>query len=489
MAATSQLDKIAELIDALEPLGRKQRGMRLEADEWNRLVAVLGEILEIDKTQETTTRLLLEGSFAVKDHEHLGQVQVAWLDPTLQERVSEGGGSLSVRSRLADVAKRVDTGAAEVARLTAVADQQQQRNDRASVEELERSAKLRGFEERFTGLEDLRALVAAIEAKVAGLDPAIDEVLKLREQLTDPTGKPIDVSALVREVEALVKLCQNFNGVDGKPVRMRDVEIRLKQIEDVLGLVGSGGLEGRFAALSAELSDRLDLRVDERVGAARAELAAERDEADGRLRAEVDGKLAASGTALGQAADAKVAAAEARIGAAVAGGLRDTGDALRAELTALVTARVTAGLAGVPGQIDAAVGASEQRLTALVGTRVDDARKALETMLADQVPAQVSDAVGAALQGLDQRIDARLGARLDDLLHAVDDRVRALVDQRLADVPAQVAELVDKRLDAADLPGQFKELGNRLREELRGETAELRQQIARLDERLRRLGG
>jgi hypothetical protein len=485
VAATDQLDRISKLIDALTPLGNKQRGMRIEADEWNRLVTTMLDILAIDKTQETTTRLLLEGSFAAKDHQHLGQVETVWLDPVLQQRISEGGGSLSVRTRLADVAKRVDTGAAEIARLTTIAAEQQQRNDRVSVDELERSARLRGFENRFGAVEDLRGRVTGLDAKVTGLEPAIQAVLELRAELRDPAGAPIDVSALASEVEALRKLSQNFNGVDGKPVRMRDIEIRLKQIEDVLGLVGTGGLEGRFAALADQLSQRLDGRVDERIGAVRAELAA----ADQQLRAELDAKLADERTAAGVATDTKVAAAEARIATAVADGLRATGDSLGAELTTLVATRVADGLTGLPGQIDAAVSASEQRLIGVIDARVGATRQELEALIANQVPEQVRSAVGAALEGLDQRIDGSISARLDDLLRTVDERVKAVVDERLADVPRQVADVVDQRLKEFDLPGRFKDLGNRLREELRADNDAMGRQIVELDERLRRLGG
>jgi hypothetical protein len=489
VAPTDQLDRIGKLIDALTPLGNKQRGMRIEADEWNRLVTTMLDILAIDKAQETTTRLLLEGSFAAKDHQHLGQVETLWLDPALQERISEGGGSLSVRTRLADVAKRVDTGAAEIARLTTMAAQQQQRNDRASVDELERSAKLRGFEDRFGAVEDLRGRVTGLDAKVTGLEPAIQAVLELRAELRDPAGAPIDVSALASEVEALQRQSQNFNGVDGKPVRMRDIEIRLKQIEDVLGLAGAGGLESRFAALADQLSQRLDGRVDERVGAARDQLAAGATAANQQLRAELDAKLADERTAAGTATDTKVAAAEARIGAAVADGLRTTGDSLRAELTTLVATRVADGIAGVPDQIDAAVSASEQRLTGVIDERADATRQELEALIANQVPEQVKSAVSAALEGLDQRIDGRISARLDDLLRTVDERVRSVVDERLADVPQRVADAVDRRLKEFDLPGRFKELGNRLREELRADNDAMRRQIADLDGRLRRLGG
>lgn len=427
MVIANQLERIAKLVEALAPLGDKQRGMKIEAEDWNRLVTTMRGILEVDKAQEDTARLVLEENFAEKTHEHLGAVEVTWLDPTLQERISEGGGSLSVRIALADVSKRVDTFSAEVARLTAVAEEQQKRNDRSAVDELERSAKLREFEQRFSGLEDLRGLVTALDGRVGDLAPAIQDILDLRQELRDDQGNPIDVGHVVRDVAALEALAANLNGVDGSPVRLRDVEIQIRELQDVLDVGGGGGLEGRLAALAADLEARLDARVDDRVSTVRADLATENEAARTQLAAELDAKVSASQVAIEQSSDAKIAAAETRIGASVQDGLRSTGDTLRAELTDLVTARI------------------------------------------------------------DQRVD--------ELLQKVDERVRALIDERLTDVAGQVAALVDERLKELDLPGQFKDLAARLREELGGQLAELRKELetelretrARLTEQIRRL--
>ena len=52
MADASQLEKIAALVDRLEPLRAKRRGMPIEAEEWNALVDALQDVLEIDRAQE-----------------------------------------------------------------------------------------------------------------------------------------------------------------------------------------------------------------------------------------------------------------------------------------------------------------------------------------------------------------------------------------------------------------------------------------------------
>ena len=52
MPATNQLSKIVDLVDRVSKLDGKQRGMRIEADDWNALVGVLQGMLEVDRAQE-----------------------------------------------------------------------------------------------------------------------------------------------------------------------------------------------------------------------------------------------------------------------------------------------------------------------------------------------------------------------------------------------------------------------------------------------------
>jgi len=151
------------------------------------------------------------------------------------------------------VGKRVDASSAEMARLTAIVERQQERNDRASVDELERGVKLREFEARFSGLENLRAMVSGLAKNVTDLAPAIQAVLDLRGELRDDNGDPIDVQAMAAQLALVRTLAEHLNGIDGTPVRMRDVELRLRELTDALGLPGGIGLEGRIAQHATQL--------------------------------------------------------------------------------------------------------------------------------------------------------------------------------------------------------------------------------------------
>src|SRR5262249_60302818 len=107
--ATNILDKIAALTDKLTPLGGKQRGQRIEADDWNALINVLTGLLEIDKSQEQVVEAGLDQNYARKDHQHIGEVTIDWLDPSLKSALTDSGGSGSARSALADIKKTVDS--------------------------------------------------------------------------------------------------------------------------------------------------------------------------------------------------------------------------------------------------------------------------------------------------------------------------------------------------------------------------------------------
>src|SRR3954447_7317946 len=96
MAGALPLDRIGAITSALAPLAGKQRGMRIEADDWNALIAAVKGILEIDRAQEEGAKSALAEAYAPRAHEHLGTVSVAWLASDLQSRVGDASGGVSI---------------------------------------------------------------------------------------------------------------------------------------------------------------------------------------------------------------------------------------------------------------------------------------------------------------------------------------------------------------------------------------------------------
>lgn len=415
MATTGRLDTIAALTDRLVPLGDRQRGMTIQAEQWNTLVTVLRGILEIDRAQETGVAQSLADSFAKADHQHLGEVTLSWLDPDMQGRVTDdgsGGGSLSVRAALADVTARLGDTARQLAALSDGVERIQRRADDTSVGELARSAKLRSFEERFTGVEDLRGLVTTLSANMAGLQRSVQAVLDLRAQLTDAAGAPIDVRALAQRADTLSAAVDNATlGVDGRPLRLRDVEVTLQEVQDALGIGAGGGLEGRISALGADLQSKLDTRMDDR-------LAAQQQVIDQRL---TDGF-----TQLSSRADENMRQA---VGAAA--------DALRTELSDSLSARISevsqrldSGLADLSQQTDAKIAAqarqSGQQLDALSAS-VDDRL----TRVADAITQRVVDEAG----------DRVVSIVLDKVRPQLNDLAASTVANQLGDIRTQLKNL------------------------------------------------
>ena len=76
MASTAQLKRIADLADRLQLVADKRRGLPIEADDWNTLVAVLRALLEIERVQEDTSGTRLDAQYAPADHAHIGAVGI-----------------------------------------------------------------------------------------------------------------------------------------------------------------------------------------------------------------------------------------------------------------------------------------------------------------------------------------------------------------------------------------------------------------------------
>src|SRR5262249_13597623 len=149
---------------------------------------------------------------------------------------------------------------------------QQTQLDRVRGDALDRENRLREFGERFAAVENLGGLVSALTAQVDGLEGAVKVILELRESLRDAQGNAVDVSGLVKQVARLPELVTALNGVDGRVVRMRDVELQLRELRDAVGIGGDGSLDTRIDTSVNQAEVRLNVKADERASAADARL-------------------------------------------------------------------------------------------------------------------------------------------------------------------------------------------------------------------------
>jgi hypothetical protein len=435
MAETSQLQKIAGLVEQLEPLGAKAKGMRIEAEEWNALIGVLGGVLEVERVHERTDKATLDETTATRD-------RLEVIDGELQARLGENGGSMSKRLALSDVEKKVESLGTEVGRLTAVVEGQQALIDRSSVDELERANALRGFEDRFKGVEDLRGVVTTLSAAVDGVRGGVETVLELRKELTDPQGNPIDVTALRDDLIELEALRDNLLGVDGQLLRLRDLEVQIVELQDAVGVGGGSGLDARIAAALVPLEATLAAKVEGDVDVVRAALEQQVAAARAELQGSLDATLATTRAELEQAATARADATDARVDEQLAAA-RTALDAQVAELKAgveasvpeTVKAAVEGALADLDGRIAVVVsGQLEQRLSdlpQLIAAQVNERAAALREELAGLWRSELADASGKLEEELKRGLDefgTRGDRKLEEVFGGVDSRLKRLED-------------------------------------------------------------
>ena len=180
---TNQLQRIADLVTRTGAIAKKQRGMRIEAEEWNTLVDILLGILQIERLQEDSRQTQLEQRFAPREHEHLGEVSLAWLDADLQSRIGSGTNAVSTRVTLSDMDRKIIEIQKQTEQLQSMVEAHQRALDRSAVSEIDRTKALRDFQTRFDGVANLTTLVGTLNADVGSLRTNVDTVLELRESL------------------------------------------------------------------------------------------------------------------------------------------------------------------------------------------------------------------------------------------------------------------------------------------------------------------
>lgn len=525
MASTTQLERISGLVDKLDPISNKQRGMRIEAEQWNTLVEVLLGVLQLDRLQEQRTENLLEQRFATRDHEHLGQVSLAWLDSDLQARMGGGDNSIATRQLLAEMDQKIRSLTAQVSKLSSALENSQRVLDDTIVNNANKTKTLLDFQDRFKGVEDLRTTVTALSNDVGSVRVNVDKVLELRKSLQDEAGNPINVAQVKRDLTDLQSIRENLKGADGKPLRLRDLEVKIREVADVVGTGGPGGLDGRFATFSASLQDTLATRAEANVKEVKTALLAENAATETRLR----GEILTSSTQIRDATAQQIATQLGSTTADFNTKLDDRFKVLRDSVTkdALDNTRtlVTQKLSEVPDQVrtqlDSAVGTirtslatnlqaslgaaltaqirdADSRLTQQIGAvqasatalaesipgivtaRLDNALPGLRTTLNQFTVAQVATARTAIESGVDTRVSAAVSSSLQNLDSRISSAVTqqtATIDGKIAtavgvatkNVPAQVADEIRLQIAGANFDGKIQDNVKAVTTQLRSE--------------------
>jgi hypothetical protein len=349
-----------------------------------------------------------------------------------------------------------------------------------------------------------------VATEVGTLRSSFDQVLELRKSLTDVDGSVIDVGKVRRDVGDLQSLRGSLTGIDGKPLSLRELETRIAEIADVVGVGNDGGLEKRltdgFSEIEFKLSEETEARLTESIAAVTAENVA----LESRLRTLVDATRSETVATAAANAVAQVATLDARLTSDLAeqfsslstattkglDSVRDELDRRMAEVPEIartaadtaattmgesvtrdvegrLTTQTTARIADAEGRLGARVGSLQsdllgvqQGIPALVGAAVRDATGALDSTLTAKlstgvaaseqrlqtmIPAQVTAAVNASLVNLDARIGTAVVSQIDALEARIDQGVTAAIK----DIDDQVAGEVGRQLAVADVDGRI----------------------------------
>ncbi len=508
---TNQLQRIADLVTRTGAIAKKQRGMRIEAEEWNTLVDILLGILQIERLQEDSRQTQLEQRFAPREHEHLGEVSLAWLDADLQSRIGSGTNAVSTRVTLSDMDRKIVEIQKQTEQLQSMVEAHQRALDRSAVSEIDRTKALRDFQTRFDGVANLTTLVGTLNADVGSLRTNVDTVLELRESLRDATGAPIDVAGIGREVKELQQLRESFKGIDGSPLTMKDLELRLADVSTVAG-VGNTSLDSRFADFSAQLETRFNSRTDTAINQGLTTVRTENSALAETLRGEIkSGGTAATSAATAEAnrliaanndrqntaLDARFNTSRTEITSAALEGARgivtqqmaqvpeiaraaaqaaanEVGRGITNDLQGKFTAEITAQVRATESRMDARIKPLETGLPALrselpdlIGTNVNAAVTTLQASLAQQVNtqliatqqqiqsslnAQVTSTVNGALSNLDTRITSAVNAQMP----AITTQVNNTVASATRNLNEQVGAEVGRQIGALNLDAQIK---------------------------------
>lgn len=515
----------------IEGLGRKARGMRLTAEDWNSLVGAMVEaLLNIGRAQDEA-KADLDAAYAPIHHEHLGEVTHAWLAPDLLKEIANGGGSQQILDMILAMQKRMDEigQQAENAWDRALNSANAETENAIMLSELQ--TRVGTFEQRF--FPQLTQVAIRIDA-VAGdhnkfrrdhsaFKKELAAVTARPRQLTGEGGAPIDIAALAQRVSDLDALRGHLAGEDGTPIRLRDLQAQLGELAGRASMneeieIRFGGIKAELDRVSADVEGRLETlrgelgtassealaglrsRLDQVAADNQSAIAATADrlrEAETRLATSFTKEIGATRTTLmatlrqqaGEAVDERLSGVDARIEGLVATRATELRTRLTDEIGKPLDTRLTQGLAEATGRLDTRFAGIEARVRAATDsipqelakglasvetglqTRVDSRFAAEATELSQALTGQVEQKVTAGINAGLIEVRAAASQTVTDRLANLDARIAASVTSATRDLPDRIAATVDTRLQQVNIPGQIAAANRQLDTELRREIA------------------
>lgn len=435
---------VAAVVEGLEPLADATPGEPVRADEWNTVVSAVIDIARIALASEQSAAERIDARFAPAEHDHLGAVGPDWLDAVAREQLDGSRNRFDLEQELVhanrtmtEISNRLDGIVDDIdslrRRLLTVED-----NDLGRHQRLERVAtSVDSFGEQTTQISN-------VQSSLHGLQTQVGMALKLRSELTDEAGEPIDLVGIRTTVSDLAADRKRLLDAAGEVLDARAVEQRIARLETRLPSGGDGtGTVPDFDVdrFRGELLGEVDTRFETRVDPLDAELADTRADL-GDLRGTVD-----SGRADIDAVGGRLQTAEQGLSA-----VRTATQGIP-ELTTRV------------GQVESRAAGNATRLAgmdALAG-RVDGIDSTLAVF--DGVPERVgqidarlraTEAATGRLPALEGQVASLSGLRANlEMLSARVDQIGTVANRSVVSADALSARLTEVEAGSIDLRTRF----------------------------------
>ncbi len=226
MPTVAKLERLEALVERLEPLSGKNRGELIEAPHWNALVSSIIEVARSVLAEDQTD--------VIPDHEHSDQVGLGWLDSKLRSLILEGGlTDPGEESRLSKLNRDMKGIANQLEELELALSQLKSDLNGVSTRDLMRESDVTTVSRKIDGLTDAREEVTTLRKTLRTLETDVKQAVEFG-QTVEKDGELINIAELSSRVEQVEKLRQQLTTGQGKILDANEFERRLVELQNTL---------------------------------------------------------------------------------------------------------------------------------------------------------------------------------------------------------------------------------------------------------------
>jgi len=453
MPTVAQLDQLKALVERLAPLASIGPGELIKAQAWNDVVGSVIAIARAVLAQDATT--------VVAPHDHVDQVKLAWLDPTVRGIVERGPiADPATEGRLGEIERNIARASTQIDKLDQNTKEVRDRVAAVSTRDLARQSDVANLRSTVGGLSDSKDDVLALRTTLQSVQKDVQTALTVGQKLT-VNGQPVDMAVIDQRIKNVEQLQTRLRTPAGDLLDATQLENRLTQLTNTL--VSQKQLEDFFNSHPPKLPQAtLDNIQASLHSTLKIDLDAAAKSLDDKLSANVTQRFAQIDQTVSRAvADALPGATQTILGT------------IRPEIATAATKTLADAQAALTSKLAEATGALRTEVTGQLDTLRQSTKDLVQAQVSSQVTAQL-DPVRKNVTDLQQGLTAvtkkqtehdttlvtlgtrvetvardDAGARADlktSVLAEIDRRITlhaAAVDTKLADLTAQQQQRID----------------------------------------------